>query len=159
MSRGLELKFWTPGGSSTPLFTKEHLDVPLDFDSVAKAGSMNGTSAVMIFDEGDSIVRAVLKWTQFYEHESCGKCTPCREGNYWTAQILERFVHGEGTEEDIDKLLDICDNILGRSFCALGDGATSPISSSIKYFRDDYLALVRQPATESVLVAVSGGHE
>jgi NADH-quinone oxidoreductase subunit F len=146
MSRGKELKFWTPGGSSTPLFTQEHLDVPLDFDSVAKAGSMNGTSAVMIFDEDDNVVRAVLKWTQFYEHESCGKCTPCREGNFWTAQILERFVHGEGTAEDIDKLLDICDNILGRSFCALGDGATSPISSSIKYFRDDYLALIKQPA-------------
>jgi NADH-quinone oxidoreductase subunit F len=146
MSRGKELKFWTPGGSSTPLFTKEHLDIPLDFDAVVKAGSMNGTSAVMIFDEDDSVVRAVLKWTQFYEHESCGKCTPCREGNFWTAQILERFVHGEGTEEDLDKLLDICDNILGRSFCALGDGATSPISSSIKYFRDDYLALITKPA-------------
>jgi NADH-quinone oxidoreductase subunit F len=146
MSRGKDLKFWTPGGSSTPLFTKDHLDTPLDFDAVAKAGSMNGTSAVMIFDEDDSVVRAVLKWTQFYEHESCGKCTPCREGNFWTAQILERFVHGEGTEDDIDKLLDICDNILGRSFCALGDGATSPISSSIKYFRDDYLALIKKPA-------------
>ena len=146
MSRGKELKFWTPGGSSTPLFTSEHLDIPLDFDAVAEAGSMNGTSAVMIFDEDDSVVRAVLKWTQFYEHESCGKCTPCREGNFWTAQILERFVHGEGTEEDLDKLLDICDNILGRSFCALGDGATSPISSSIKYFRDDYLALITKPA-------------
>jgi len=97
----------------------------------------------MIFDEGDSIVQAVLKWTQFYEHESCGKCTPCREGNFWTAQILERFVHGEGSEADIDKLLDICDNMLGRAFCALGDGATSCISSSIKYFRDDYLALCK----------------
>jgi len=153
MSRGLDLKFWTPGGSSTPLFTAEHLDVPLDFDAVARMGSMNGTSAVMIFDQGDNIVRAVLKWTQFYEHESCGKCTPCREGNFWTAQILERFVHGEGTEEDIDKLLDICDNILGRSFCALGDGATSPISSSIKYFRDDYLALVRGGRTAEPALA------
>lgn len=142
MSRGKALKFWTPGGASCPLFTAEHLDVPLDFDSVAKAGSINGTSAVMIFDEGDSIVRAVLKWTQFYEHESCGKCTPCREGNYWTAQILERILDGEGTEEDIETLLDTCDNIFGRSFCALGDGATSSISSSIKYFRDDYLALI-----------------
>jgi len=143
MSRGLDLKFWTPGGASCPLLTKDHLDIPLDFDSVAKAGSINGTSAVMIFDEGDSIVQAVLKWTQFYEHESCGKCTPCREGNFWTAQILERFVHGEGSEADIDKLLDICDNMLGRAFCALGDGATSCISSSIKYFRDDYLALCK----------------
>ncbi|HTZ44090.1 MAG TPA: NADH-quinone oxidoreductase subunit NuoF [Jatrophihabitans sp.] len=146
MSRGKELKFWTPGGSSTPLFTAEHLDVPLDFDSVAKAGSMNGTSAVMIFDEGDSVVQAVLKWTQFYEHESCGKCTPCREGNYWTAQILERIWHGEGKPEDLDTLSDVCDNILGRSFCALGDGATSPIAASLKYFRAEYLALMNQPA-------------
>src|SRR6185503_6717415 len=110
MSRGKELKFWTPGGSSTPLFTKEHLDVPLDFDSVATAGSMTGTSALMIFDEDDSVVQAVLKWTQ------------CREGNYWTAQILERIWHGEGTPADLDTLLDIGDNMLGRSFCAL-DGA------------------------------------
>ncbi|MCW2538710.1 MAG: nqo3 [Frankiales bacterium] len=143
MSRGHELKFWTPGGASCPLLTIDHLDVPLDFDAVAKVGSINGTSAIMIFDTEDSIVKAVLKWTQFYEHESCGKCTPCREGNYWTAQILERFVHGEGTEEDVDKLLDISDNILGRSFCALGDGAVSSIMSSIKYFRDDFLALVK----------------
>jgi NADH-quinone oxidoreductase subunit F len=132
------------------LLTKEHLDLPLDFDSVAKAGSMNGTSAVMIFDEGDNVVRAVLKWTQFYEHESCGKCTPCREGTYWMAQILERLWHGNGTEEDLDTLLDACDNILGRSFCALGDGATSPIASSIRYFRDDYLALINKPALTGV---------
>jgi NADH-quinone oxidoreductase subunit F len=143
MSRGKALKFWTPGGSSTPMFSDAELDIPLDFDSAVKAGSMNGTSAVMIFDEDDSVVRAVLKWTEFYEHESCGKCTPCREGNYWTAQILERIWHGHGTMADLDALLDICDNILGRSFCALGDGAVSPIQSSLKYFRDEYLALVK----------------
>ena len=145
MSRGKELKFWTPGGSSTPMFTREHLDVPLDFDSVAKAGSINGTSALMIFDEDDSVVRAVWKWTKFYEHESCGKCTPCREGCYWAVQILGRIVHGQGTSEDIDTLLDLGDNILGRSFCALGDGAVSPIASSIQHFRADYEALIRQP--------------
>jgi NADH-quinone oxidoreductase subunit F len=144
MSRGKPLKFWTPGGSSTPLFTAEHLDVPLDFDSVAKSGSMNGTSALMIFDTDDSVVQAVLKWTQFYEHESCGKCTPCREGNYWTAQILERIWHGQGILADLDTLLDVSDNILGRSFCALGDGATSCITSSIQYFRDEYLALIEK---------------
>ncbi|MEP6851278.1 MAG: NADH-quinone oxidoreductase subunit NuoF [bacterium] len=149
MSRGKELKFWTPGGSSTPLFTKEHLDTPLDFDSAVKAGSMNGTSALMIFDEDDSVVEAVMKWTEFYEHESCGKCTPCREGNYWTQQILERIWHGRGTEDDLHALLDICDNILGRSFCALGDGATSPITSSLQYFRDEYEALIEAGAAAS----------
>jgi len=145
MSRGKELKFWTPGGSSTPLFTREHLDVPLDFDSVAKAGSMNGTSALMIFDEDDSVVRAVYKWSKFYEHESCGKCTPCREGTYWYVGIYERLLDGRGTKEDIDTLLDVSDNILGRAFCALGDGAVSPVVSSIQYFRDEYEALIRQP--------------
>jgi NADH-quinone oxidoreductase subunit F len=140
MSRGKQLKFWTPGGSSTPLFTQEHLDVPLDFDSVLKAGSMNGTSAVMIFDEDDCIVRAVQKWSQFYEHESCGKCTPCREGTYWYVGIYDRIENGTGTMEDIATLLDVSDNILGRSFCALGDGAVSPVTSSIKYLREEYLA-------------------
>ncbi len=134
------LKFWTPGGSSTPLFTDEHLDVPLDFESVAAAGSMLGTRALQIFDDSTCVVRAVERWTDFYAHESCGKCTPCREGTYWLKQILARLEHGQGSEEDIDKLLDLCDNILGRAFCALGDGATSPITSSIQYFRDEYLA-------------------
>jgi NADH-quinone oxidoreductase subunit F len=136
---GHRLKFWTPGGSSTPLFTAEHLDVPLDFESVAAAGSMLGTRALQIFDETVCVVRAVLRWTEFYKHESCGKCTPCREGTYWLAQVLTRLEHGEGSEADLDLLLDQCDNILGRSFCALGDGATSPITSSIKYFRQEYV--------------------
>ncbi|HEX3816434.1 MAG TPA: NADH-quinone oxidoreductase subunit NuoF [Mycobacteriales bacterium] len=140
MRDGHELKFWTPGGSSTPMFTAEHLDLPLDFDSVAKAGSILGTGAVMIFDESDCVVRAVGKWSEFYAHESCGKCTPCREGTYWYVQIYERLERGEASAEDIDTLLDLSENILGRSFCALGDGATSPVTSSIKYFRDEYVA-------------------
>jgi len=86
----------------------------------------------------------VLRWTEFYKHESCGKCTPCREGTYWLVQILDRLERGEGTEADLDTLLDLCDNILGRAFCALGDGATSPITSSIQYFRDEYVAHVTE---------------
>ena len=109
--------------------------MPLDFDSVAEAGSMLGTSALQIFDETDSDRRRGLQFTEFYAHESCGKCTPCREGTYWMVQILDRIVAGGGTAEDLDTLLDTCDNILGRSFCALGDGATSPITSSLQYFR------------------------
>ncbi|EGD44629.1 NADH oxidoreductase (quinone), F subunit [Nocardioidaceae bacterium Broad-1] len=141
---GHELKFWTPGGSSTPLFTQEHLDVTLDFEGVAAAGSMLGTRALQIFDDSVCVVRAVLRWTEFYKHESCGKCTPCREGTWWLVQVLERLEKGDGKPEDLDLLLDQCDNILGRSFCALGDGATSPITSSIKYFRDEYLAHLEQ---------------
>ena len=143
-----KLKFWTPGGSSTPIFTAEHLDVPLDFESVAAAGSMLGTRALQIFDETTSVVRAVSRWTDFYAHESCGKCTPCREGTFWLKQIMERLEHGHGTRDDIDKLLDICDNILGRSFCALGDGATSPITSAVKYFREEFEAGMHTPAAE-----------
>ena len=137
---GHRIKFWTPGGSSTPMFTDEHLDVPLDYEGVGAAGSMLGTKALQIFDETVCVVRAVLRWTEFYEHESCGKCTPCREGTYWLTQLLTRLERGEGTEEDLETLLDVADNILGKSFCALGDGAASPIQSSLKYFRDEYLA-------------------
>ncbi len=144
MRGGRKLKFWTPGGSSTPLFTDEHLDVPLDFESVGAAGSMLGTRALQIFDESTCVVRAVSRWTDFYAHESCGKCTPCREGTYWMKEIYTRLEEGQGTEDELDKLLDICDNILGRSFCALGDGATSPVTSSIQYFRDEYIAHLAQ---------------
>ena len=137
---GHELKFWTPGGSSTPLLTEAHLDVPLDFESVTAAGSLLGTRALEIFDDTTCVVRAVLRWTEFYKHESCGKCTPCREGTWWLVQVLERLEKGEGSEEDLDLLLDQCDNILGRSFCALGDGAAAPIQSSVQHFRGEYLA-------------------
>jgi NADH-quinone oxidoreductase subunit F len=137
--KGHKLKFWTPGGSSTPIFTSDHLDVPLDYEGVAAAGSMLGTKALQIFDETTCVVRAVLRWTEFYKHESCGKCTPCREGTWWLVQVLKDLEAGRGTAEDLDKLLDLCDNIMGRSFCALADGAASPIISSLKYFRQEYL--------------------
>jgi NADH-quinone oxidoreductase subunit F len=136
---GHELKFWTPGGSSTPLLTREHLDVPLDFESVSAAGSLLGTRALQIFDETTCVIRAVLRWSEFYAHESCGKCTPCREGTYWYKLMLARLEKGNGTEEDLDTLLDLSDNIMGRSFCALGDGATAPVTSSIQHFRDEYI--------------------
>jgi NADH-quinone oxidoreductase subunit F len=163
MREGHELKFWTPGGSSTPLLTPEHLDVPLDFESVGAAGSMLGTRALQLFDETTCVVRAVLRWTEFYKHESCGKCTPCREGTWWLVQMLSRLERGQGTEEDLDQLLDQCDNILGRSFCALADGATSPIMSSIEYFRDEYVEHVRNGGcpfdpVASTLFATAGAH-
>jgi NADH-quinone oxidoreductase subunit F len=136
--QGHELKFWTPGGSSTPIFTAEHLDTPLDYESVGAAGSMLGTRALQIFDETTCVVRAVERWTEFYKHESCGKCTPCREGTYWLALILNRLEAGTGTQADIQQLLDTCDSIAGRAFCALGDGATSPVISSVTLFREEY---------------------
>jgi len=144
---GHELKFWTPGGSSTPIFTAEHLDVPLDFESVAANGSMLGTRALQIFDETTSVVRAVSRWTDFYAHESCGKCTPCREGTYWLRAVMHRLEAGQGDPGDIDLLVDLCDNILGRAFCALGDGATSPVTSAIQYFREEFEAGMHTPAS------------
>jgi NADH-quinone oxidoreductase subunit F len=140
---GHRLKFWTPGGSSTPLFTDEHLDVPLDYESVAAAGSMLGTRSIQLFDDTTCVVRVVLRWCEFYQHESCGKCTPCREGSYWVVQLLQGLEAGEGSEADLAKLLDICDNITGRAFCALGDSIQAPVASSIKYFRDEYIEHLR----------------
>ena len=148
MREGSEVKFWTPGGSSTPILSAEHLDVPLDYEAVAAAGSMLGTKALQVFDQTTSVVRCVLRWTEFYKHESCGKCTPCREGTWWMTQVLQRLDAGAGRDGDIELLLDLCDNILGRSFCALGDGATSPITSAIQYFRNEFEAGMRTPSWE-----------
>jgi NADH-quinone oxidoreductase subunit F len=139
---GHRLKFWTPGGSSTPILTIEHLDVPLDYEGVSAAGSMLGTKALQIFDETTCVVRAVRRWIQFYAHESCGKCTPCREGTYWLAQVYVQLETGAGTSEDLQRLVTIADTLNGKSFCALGDGAPSPILSSLKHFRDEYYAHV-----------------
>ena len=148
LREGAELKFWTPGGSSTPILTAEHLDIPLDYEGVGAAGSMLGTKALQIFDQSTSVVRAVLRWTEFYKHESCGKCTPCREGTWWLVQTLDRLDKGEGREGDIELLVDLCENILGRAFCALGDGATSPITSAIQYFRSEFEAGMHTPSWE-----------
>ena len=136
---GHPLKFWTPGGSSTPILTHEHLDVPLDFEGVGAAGSMLGTRALQLFDDTTCALRAALRWTEFYQHESCGKCTPCREGSYWLVRTIQRLEDGTGTGEDLDKILDIGPNIIGRAFCALGDAAPVPIMSVIKYFRDEIM--------------------
>ena len=109
---------------------------------------MLGTKALQCFDQTTSVVRCVLRWTEFYKHESCGKCTPCREGTWWLVQILQRLDAVSGNEGDIELLLDLCDNILGRSFCALGDGAVSPITSAIEYFREEFEAGMHTPSSE-----------
>ncbi len=135
---GRRLKAWTPGGSSTPMLTDEHLDVGLDFESVAAAGSLLGTGAVIVMDETDCIVEATRRLVAFYAHESCGKCTPCREGTWWGSRVLERIEAGYGRPEDLPLMDDLGRNILFRAFCALADGAVSPIQSSLRYFRDEY---------------------
>lgn len=145
---GHRLKFWTPGGSSTPLFTEEELDIPLDYESVGAAGSMLATRALQVFDETTSVVRVITRWAEFYQHESCGKCTPCREGTYWIKQIMLRLEAGQGLPGDVDLLDEIAHNIAGRSFCALGDAAATPIMSGIKRFRDEFEAGLTTPARE-----------
>lgn len=133
-----QLKAIIPGGSSAPILGADKVDTPLDFESIAAAGSMAGSGAVIILNEDTCIVAAILRMTEFYRDESCGKCTPCREGTYWLTEILERLEHGHGKMQDIDKLADICSNISGRSFCPLGDAATSSIVSGIKLFREEF---------------------
>jgi NADH-quinone oxidoreductase subunit F len=140
---GRKLKAFTPGGSSTPYLTADHLETPMDFDSVMAAGSLLGTKAMIVLDEGDCIVDATLRFTQFYAHESCGKCTPCREGTWWMTRVLGRMEAGRGRTEDIELISDVGKNMLFKAFCALADGAVSPLDSSIKYFRDEYEEHVR----------------
>ncbi|PID97597.1 MAG: NADH-quinone oxidoreductase subunit F [Actinobacteria bacterium] len=146
--KGHTLKFWTPGGSSTPLLTEEDLDVPLDYEAVGAAGSMLATRALQVFDDTTSVVRVIARWIEFYQHESCGKCTPCREGTYWLKQIMLRLEAGQGLPGDIDLLDEIANNIFGRSFCALGDAAATPIMSGIKKFRSEFEAGLYKPARE-----------
>nr|MDT0664506.1 NADH-ubiquinone oxidoreductase-F iron-sulfur binding region domain-containing protein [Micromonospora sp. DSM 115978] len=127
---------------------------PLDFEGMVEAGSLLGTAALMIMDETVDMLKVVRRLTQFYAHESCGKCTPCREGTTWMVQILSRMERGGGTETDVDTLVDACDNIFGRAFCALADGATSPIVSGIKFFRDEFVPAAN-PETAPANGAVS----
>ena len=148
MRHGHRLKFWTPGGSSTPILTAEHLDVPLDYEGMGSVGSMLGTKALQVFDETTSVVRTTLRFVEFYKHESCGKCTPCREGSWWLVQLLMKFEAGTAEEGDVDKLLDICDNIGGKSFCALADGAVACVTSAIRHFRSEFEAGYHTPARE-----------
>ncbi|MEY2635523.1 MAG: hypothetical protein RIS75_1463 [Actinomycetota bacterium] len=148
MRDGHELKFWLPGGSSVPMLTADHLDIPLTYEDMAAAGTMLGTGTPMMFDETTSVVKAVSRWLQFYKHESCGKCTPCREGTYWISDLLKRLEKGQGKIEDLDTIDDLCKQISGRSFCALGDAASTPFPAAMKYFRDEFAAGVHTAADQ-----------
>lgn len=135
------LKAIIPGGASAPLLTST--DVALDFESLQQAGTMLGSGAVVFMDEGTCMVRNALVTTEFFEHESCGKCTPCREGTWWAVKVLERIEEGEGRGEDMDLLLDIANGMDGRSFCPLGDAASWALRSNVQLFREEFEAHVR----------------
>ncbi len=133
-----KLKAVIPGGVSTPVLTADLLDVKMDFDSLYEAGSLLGSGATIVMDETTCMVKVAWRISKFFEHESCGKCVPCREGTRWIRQIMGRIENGKGREEDIELLRDICTNIAGKTVCPLADGAVVPITSTIDKFRDEY---------------------
>jgi NADH-quinone oxidoreductase subunit F len=137
---GRSIKCWFPGGSSSPVLTAEDLDVPYDFDSMAKAGSMLGSGAIIVVDDSTPILDVAMKVAKFYRHESCGKCTPCREGTNWTVKMLERIDCGEATPMDLDIMASVQDHIIGNCLCVLGDAMAMPIGSMIAKFRDEFEA-------------------
>jgi NADH-quinone oxidoreductase subunit F len=146
MLPGRQLKAVIPGGSSVPLMTPDKLDTPLDYESILQAGSMLGSGGCIVLDDHVCIVGATARLVRFYREESCGKCTPCREGTYWMTDVLDRLEHGLGTPEDLDTLADVADNIGGKCFCPLGDASLGVLVSALKYFREEFEAHVAQHA-------------
>lgn len=138
-----KLKAVIPGGSSAPVLTADEIDVVLDIEPLMKVGSMLGSAGIMVVSEDYDIVRLIWRITRFYAHESCGQCTPCREGCKWMEDILHRILHGEGREQDLDLLLDITEKIAGKTLCALGDAAAGPVASFVRKFRADFEAQIR----------------
>ncbi len=134
---GRTVKCWFPGGSSAPVLTGDDLDIPYDFDSLAKAGSMLGSGAIIVVDDSTPILDVALKVAQFYRHESCGKCTPCREGTNWTVTMLERIDRGEATPMDLEIMASVQEHIIGNCLCVLGDAMAMPIGSMIAKFRPE----------------------
>ena len=141
---GRAVKCWFPGGSSSPVLTADDLDVPYDFDSMAKAGSMLGSGAVIVVDDSTPILDVALKVAKFYRHESCGKCTPCREGTNWTVKMLERIETGEATPMDLEIMASVQEHIIGNCLCVLGDAMAMPIGSMIAKFREEFEAHIER---------------
>jgi NADH-quinone oxidoreductase subunit F len=141
---GHSVKCWFPGGSSSPVLKAEDLDVPYDFDSLAKAGSMLGSGAIIVVDDTTPILDVAMKVAKFYRHESCGKCTPCREGTNWTVKMLERIDDGEATPMDLDIMASVQEHIIGNCLCVLGDAMAMPIGSMIAKFKDEFEAHIEE---------------
>jgi NADH-quinone oxidoreductase subunit F len=144
MQNGRKLKAIVPGGSSVQVLTADQVDVPLDFDSVAKAGSMLGSAGVIVMDDSTCMVKAALRISKFYAEESCGQCTQCREGTEWMHRILTRLENGQGKRGDLELMLDICANMKGSTICPLSDAAAMPIESYIQKFYDEFAAHIQE---------------
>ncbi|MGH7361571.1 MAG: NADH-quinone oxidoreductase subunit NuoF, partial [Candidatus Methylomirabilales bacterium] len=144
VSGGRALKAVIPGGASAPVLTPQHLDVGMDFESLAATGSMGGSGGVIVMAEGTCMVKVGEVVARFFHHESCGQCTQCREGTAWLHKVLARIERGGGRREDLDLLLDVCDNMTGKTICVLSDAAALPVSSYVRYFRDEFEAHVRE---------------
>ena len=141
---GRTLRAVVPGGSSTPVLTADEIDVAMDFDSLAKAGSMLGSAGTIVMDDSTCMVWMAQRLTYFYKHESCGKCSPCREGTGWMLRLLTKIEEGQATEKDLDFLWNVCDSIGGKTLCPFGDAAIAPPQSTLKKFRDEYDYHVRE---------------
>lgn len=142
--KGRKLKAVIPGGSSSPVLPAEIImSCTMDYDSIAKAGSMLGSGAVIVMDDSRDMVESLLRLSYFYQHESCGQCTPCREGTGWLWRVVNRIQHGQGRPEDIDLLDNVAFNIMGRTICALGDAAAMPVRAMIKHFRHEFEAKIQ----------------
>jgi NADH-quinone oxidoreductase subunit F len=149
---GRTLKAVIPGGSSVPILHADEIDIALDYESVARAGTMLGTASVIVMDDRTNMVKQVRRIVEFYAHESCGQCTPCREGTSWLARILRRIETGHGRPDDIETLISLGRNMVGTTICVLSDSAAAPVLSSIAKFRDEYDALIgtAEPAAAAV---------
>jgi NADH-quinone oxidoreductase subunit F len=145
-----ELKAFIPGGSSVPMLPADKVDVGYDYEALAAAGTMLGSGALIVIDNKANIVETTLRLISFYMHESCGKCTPCREGTRWLHQIVERILQHKGQMEYINKIEDICDNMAFKTFCPLADACVAPVVSSIKYFRSEYEEYFKNTTVGSV---------
>lgn len=150
---GKAFKALLPSGGSGPIMIDEHLDVPMTFEGPEAVGSVMGSASLIVMDETVNMVWATTKAIHFFHHESCGKCTPCREGTYWMEQLLHRIMEGHGTERDVKVLESVATNIGGRTLCALGEFARNPVLSSIKHFPEDYRAMVKPSAEIELAVA------
>jgi NADH-quinone oxidoreductase subunit F len=160
---GREVKLWFPGGSSSPVLTKDDLDIPYDFDSMAKAGTMLGSGAIIVADDSHTVLEVMMKVAKFYAHESCGKCVPCREGTNWTHKMLQRIESGEATPMDLDLLASVQTQIIGNCLCVLGDAMAMPIGSMVQKFRPELEAEIERarerahsgPLSEAIPVGVT----